>query len=158
MPKLFRRIVRKGSCADRLWTADKFFHRVDDREFRPPVSVEVSMRETKRTRQQAYPDAFVALTLRRRQHKPSLVSVPGFLGAGFRTFDREFPQNLLRCHISLIAEKPKCCSLLYSSTFLTDRSATGRRAIPKKHDVLPTRYWPGNARRRNPTLPRELAT
>lgn len=56
MPKLFRRIVRKGSCADRLWTADKFFHRVDDREFRPPVSVEVSMRETKRTRQQAYPD------------------------------------------------------------------------------------------------------
>ena len=33
---------------------------------------------------------------------------------------------------------------------LTDRSATGRRAILKKYDALPTRYWPGNARRRNP--------
>jgi hypothetical protein len=28
---------------------------------------------------------------------------------------------------------------------LTDRSATGRRAILRKYDVLPTRYWRGNA-------------
>jgi osmotically inducible protein OsmC len=32
---------------------------------------------------------------------------------------------------------------------MTDRSATGRRAILKKYDVLPRRYWPGNERRGN---------
>ena len=36
--------------------------------------------------------------------KSSLKLVPGFLAAGFRTVEREsFPQNLVRCHISLIA-------------------------------------------------------
>ena len=29
---------------------------------------------------------------------------------------------------------------------MTDRSATGRRAILKKYDVLPRTYWPGNER------------
>lgn len=32
---------------------------------------------------------------------------------------------------------------------MTDRSATGRRAILKKYDVLPRTYWPGNERRGN---------
>ncbi len=35
---------------------------------------------------------------------------------------------------------------------MTDRSATGRRAILEKYDVLPRTYWPGNERRRNALL------
>ena len=32
---------------------------------------------------------------------------------------------------------------------MRDRSATDRRAILKKYDVLPRTYWPGNERRGN---------
>jgi osmotically inducible protein OsmC len=35
---------------------------------------------------------------------------------------------------------------------MTDRSATGRRAILKKYDLLPRTYWLGNERRRSALL------
>src|SRR5438034_3435108 len=35
---------------------------------------------------------------------------------------------------------------------MINRSATGRRAILKKYDVLPRTYWPGNERRGNALL------
>ena len=71
------------------------------------------MRETKRTEQQTMPTYRGPYsTAAAAQTWAHLVSVPGFLAAGFRTFEREFSQNLLRCHISFIAEKTKCCSLL----------------------------------------------
>jgi lipoyl-dependent peroxiredoxin len=35
---------------------------------------------------------------------------------------------------------------------MTDRSATGRRAILKKYDVLPRTYWSGNEQRYNALL------
>ena len=35
---------------------------------------------------------------------------------------------------------------------MTDRSATGRRAILEKYDVLLRTYWPGNERRGNALL------
>ncbi len=71
------------------------------------------MRETKRTQQQPIPTYRGPYsTAAAAQTWPQLRFRFPVLAAGFRTFERELSQNLLRCHISLIAEKTKCGSLL----------------------------------------------
>ena len=74
------------------------------------------MREIKRTQQQPIPTYRGSYsTAAAAQTWPQLDFGSQFLAAGFRIFERELSQNLLRCHISLIAEKTKCGSLLHSS-------------------------------------------
>ena len=73
-------------------------------DLRPPVSVEVRMRETTRTRQQAYPDISWPLLYGGGSTNPAQLGFGSrFLAAGFRTFEKESSQNLVRYHVSLIA-------------------------------------------------------